>query len=100
MDPTIRPKYKKAPEIGRFLALSGGNVTFKLKRGLSNGLKSNANVKQKSHFVLWPARALKHHNSLKHIGVTLSNSLSGIVAFRFYPRTGKFSAYFVLGLLT
>ena len=46
MDPTIRPKYKKAPEIGRFLALSGGNVTFKLKYSLSNGLKCNAKVKQ------------------------------------------------------
>ena len=37
---------KKTPTIGRFLALSGGDVTFKLKCGRSSGLKCNAKVKQ------------------------------------------------------
>lgn len=46
LDPSTRPNIEKPPEIGRFLALSGGNVTFKLKYSLSNGLKCNAKVKQ------------------------------------------------------
>lgn len=40
------PRIQKSLQIGPFLTLFEGNVTFKLKYSLSNGLKCNAKVKQ------------------------------------------------------